>query len=40
MDVKDGGTKYAAVQYGNLAATAPWLDISQQLVIQGCFKFI
>jgi hypothetical protein len=40
LDVKDGGTTFAAIQYGNLAVIAPWLDLSQQLVVEGCFHLI
>ena len=40
MNVKDGGTTFAAIQYGNLAAIAPWLDLSQQLVIERCFYLL
>ena len=35
-----GGTTYAAVQYGNLAAVAPWLDLSKELTVLGCFELI
>ena len=35
-----GGTAYAAIQYGNLAAIAPWLDLSSELKIEGCFHLI
>lgn len=38
LDVKDGGTTYAAIQYGNLAVVAPWVDLSQQLMVEGCFR--
>jgi hypothetical protein len=36
--VKDGGTTYATIQYGNLAAIASWLDPDQELVIEGSFR--
>ena len=36
--VKDGGTTYAPIQYGNLAAIASWLDPDQELVIEGSFR--
>jgi len=33
------GPNIVAVQHGALAAIAPWLDISQQLNLRGCFRF-
>ncbi len=35
-----GGTSFAAIQFGNLAAQAPWLDLTQELSVQGCFGLI
>jgi hypothetical protein len=35
-----GGTAFAAIQYGNLAAQAPWLDLTQDHTVQGCFGLI
>jgi len=35
-----GGTAFAAIQYGNLAAQAPWLDLSQDHTVEGCFGLI
>ncbi|KAE9369827.1 hypothetical protein N431DRAFT_511667 [Stipitochalara longipes BDJ] len=37
LDAKDGGTTFAVIQYGNLAVIAPWVDLSQQLVVEGAF---
>jgi hypothetical protein len=34
------GTAFAAVQYVNLAAQAPWLDISREISLQGSFGLI
>jgi hypothetical protein len=36
--IKDGGTTYATIQHGNLAAIASWLDPYQELVIKGSFR--
>jgi hypothetical protein len=35
-----GGTAFAAIQYGNLAAQAPWLDLTQDHTVEGCFGLI
>jgi hypothetical protein len=35
-----GGTAFAAIQYGNLATQAPWLDLNQELTVRGCFALI
>ncbi|KAI0133217.1 hypothetical protein F4776DRAFT_147237 [Hypoxylon sp. NC0597] len=35
-----GGTSFAAIQYGNLATVAPWLDLTKEITIQGCFGLI
>jgi hypothetical protein len=35
-----GGTSFVAIQYGNLAAQAPWLDLSRKLTVYGCFELI
>jgi len=35
-----GGTAFAAIQYGNLATQAPWLDLTQEHTVQGCFGLI
>ena len=35
-----GGTAFAAIQYGNLATQAPWLDLNQELVVRGCFGLL
>ncbi|KAI1376626.1 hypothetical protein F4677DRAFT_419081 [Hypoxylon crocopeplum] len=32
-----GGTSFAAIQYGNLATVAPWLDLTQELTVKECF---
>ncbi|KAI2621783.1 hypothetical protein GGR54DRAFT_79691 [Hypoxylon sp. NC1633] len=32
-----GGTSFAAIQFGNLATVAPWLDLTQKLDSRGCF---
>jgi len=40
MNVKDEDTTFAAIKYGNLAAMAPWLDLSQQLVVFSCSRLI
>jgi hypothetical protein len=34
------GTAFAAVQYGNLTTQAPWLDISQNISLQGSFGLV
>lgn len=33
-----GGSAVAAMQYGNLAVQAPWLDLSNELKVKGCFE--
>jgi hypothetical protein len=38
--VGDEGTTIAVIQYGNLAAIASWLDLSQELKVIGCFHLI
>lgn len=35
-----GGTAFAAIQYGNLATQAPWLDLTRELTVRGCFGLI
>jgi len=35
-----GGTAFAAIQYGNLATQAPWLDLTQENAVRGCFGLI
>jgi hypothetical protein len=35
-----GGTAFAAIQYGNLATQAPWLDLTQDHAVRGCFGLI
>lgn len=35
-----GGTAFAAIQYGNLATQAPWLDLTQEHAVRGCFGLI
>lgn len=35
-----GGTAFAAIQYGNLASQAPWLDLTQEHTARGCFSLI
>ena len=35
-----GGTSVAAIQYGNLASQAPWLDLTRELTVPGCFALI
>jgi hypothetical protein len=35
-----GGTAFAAIQYGNLATQAPWLDLTQEHTVRGCFGLI
>jgi hypothetical protein len=35
-----GGTAFAAIQYGNLAAQAPWLDLTKELSVRGCFSLV
>jgi hypothetical protein len=35
-----GGTAFAAIQYGNLATLAPWLDLNRELTVRGCFGLI
>jgi len=32
-----GGTAFAAIQFGNLATQAPWLDLTRELAVHGCF---
>ncbi|KAH7377498.1 hypothetical protein BKA64DRAFT_648977 [Cadophora sp. MPI-SDFR-AT-0126] len=39
MDADQPDATVVAVQYGNLAVVAPWLDISQRLEINRCFGF-
>ncbi|RYP00557.1 hypothetical protein DL763_000754 [Monosporascus cannonballus] len=34
------GTAFAAIQYGNLAAQTPWLDLIQDLAVRGCFGLV
>ena len=40
MALEFAGTTYAAIQYGNLAAIASWLDISKKMQIRGCFGLL
>ncbi|EWG35852.1 hypothetical protein FVEG_00053 [Fusarium verticillioides 7600] len=35
-----GGTAFAAIQYGDLAAQAPWLDLTRKLSARGCFRLV
>ncbi|KAI2463451.1 hypothetical protein F4781DRAFT_416626 [Annulohypoxylon bovei var. microspora] len=35
-----GGTSFAAIQYGNLASIASWLDLTKENHIRGCFGLI
>ncbi|KAI1138675.1 hypothetical protein F5Y05DRAFT_46689 [Hypoxylon sp. FL0543] len=35
-----GGTSFAAIQYGNLATVAPWLDLTKEIAVRGCFGLI
>ncbi|KAF5540178.1 hypothetical protein FPHYL_12121 [Fusarium phyllophilum] len=35
-----GGTAFAAIQYGDLAAQAPWLDLTRELSAHGCFRLV
>ncbi|KAG4269337.1 hypothetical protein FPRO04_12026 [Fusarium proliferatum] len=35
-----GGTAFAAIQYGDLAAQAPWLDLTRELSVHGCFRIV
>ncbi|KAJ2967511.1 hypothetical protein NQ176_g9628 [Zarea fungicola] len=35
-----GGTAFAAIQYGNLAAQAPWLDLTREISVRGCFALV
>jgi len=35
-----GGTAFAAFQFGNLATQAPWLDLTQEITVRGCFGMI
>ncbi|KAH7325753.1 hypothetical protein B0I35DRAFT_118041 [Stachybotrys elegans] len=35
-----GGTAFVAIQYGNLAAQAPWLDLTKELSVRGCFGLV
>lgn len=35
-----GGTSIAAIQYGNLATQAPWLDLNLSHTTRGCFGLI
>ncbi|KAI9711791.1 MAG: hypothetical protein M1820_001936 [Bogoriella megaspora] len=35
-----GGTAYAAIQFGDLATVAPWLDLHHKFVVEGCFGLI
>ncbi|KAH7180277.1 hypothetical protein DER46DRAFT_928 [Fusarium sp. MPI-SDFR-AT-0072] len=35
-----GGTAFAAIQYGDLAAQAPWLDLTRELSARGCFRIV
>jgi hypothetical protein len=39
MDIELGGTAYVAIQYGNLAVLAPWLDLTSELNVKHCFRF-
>jgi hypothetical protein len=34
------GTSFAAIQFGNLATSTPWLDLTQQLAVRGCFALV
>ena len=36
----DRDSPYAAIQYGNLAVIAPWLNLSRPMVMEQCFKAI
>ncbi len=40
LDNVEGATSFAAVQFGNLATSAPWLDLTQELAVQGCFGLV
>ncbi|KLO93507.1 Uncharacterized protein LW93_13119 [Fusarium fujikuroi] len=35
-----GGTAFAAIQYGDMAAQAPWLDLTRELSLHGCFRIV
>lgn len=37
---ESSGTTNAAIQHGNLAVIAPWLDLSKELKIERCFHLI
>ncbi|KAK4108860.1 hypothetical protein N656DRAFT_801545 [Canariomyces notabilis] len=34
------GTSVAAIQFGNLATSAPWLDFTREIAVKGCFGLI
>jgi hypothetical protein len=36
----DGATSFAAIQFGNLATSAPWLDLSREIAVRGCFSLV
>jgi hypothetical protein len=36
----DGATSFAAIQFGNLATSAPWLDLSREIAVRGCFGLV
>ncbi|KAH6640431.1 hypothetical protein F5144DRAFT_609434 [Chaetomium tenue] len=36
----NGATSFAAIQFGNLATSAPWLDLSREIVGRGCFGLV
>jgi hypothetical protein len=39
IDIKKGRSSFAAVQYGNMAVVAPWLDINMEQRIANSFRF-
>jgi hypothetical protein len=36
----DGSSSWAAIQYGSFVAVAPWLDLSKELQVKGCFGIV
>ncbi|KAF8851822.1 hypothetical protein BDZ45DRAFT_807970 [Acephala macrosclerotiorum] len=36
----NGSSSWAAVQYGSFVAVAPWLDLSTELQVRGCFGIV
>ncbi|KAF2228584.1 hypothetical protein EV356DRAFT_58547 [Viridothelium virens] len=39
VDIELGGTAYGAIQYGNAAVMAPWIDLTKVEDVKRCFHF-